>query len=171
MRASRRMVKPEPTALAAGDEATDVAPVGPAASAVGSHDVRFSPSQTKSACQLAAQQKCSTLPPSILTQAIIWTFEDESVANNRTTMLRYDDVDAMVTALKLVCQNLAAKNSFSAFDQARRRTFAARRHTCRYLVLATCHRIGHAPANFDRSGRTADRCRLATISGFLKTSE
>ena len=38
------MVKTEPTALAAGIDAADVAPTGPAASAVGSHDIRLSPS-------------------------------------------------------------------------------------------------------------------------------
>ena len=38
-------VKTEPTALAAGFEAADIAPARPAASDVGSHDVRSSPSQ------------------------------------------------------------------------------------------------------------------------------
>ena len=43
------IVKTEPTALAAGTEAADVAHVRPAAIAVGSHDVRVSPAHSRSA--------------------------------------------------------------------------------------------------------------------------
>ena len=52
------MVKTEPTALAAGIEAADIAQVRPAASAVGSHDVCFSPSRVDSWFSLKASEYC-----------------------------------------------------------------------------------------------------------------
>ena len=51
------MVKTEPTALAAGVETRDVAPVRPASNAVGTNDVRFSSSQCQSLLDAATRQR------------------------------------------------------------------------------------------------------------------
>jgi len=73
------------------------------------------------------------------------------------------DVDAVVTALELVGQHLAAKNAFSPIDQTGSHAGTASWHASFDLVSASGTRIDDTPADFHwrRRSRAANRLRLA----------
>ena len=86
------MVKTEPPALVAGVEAADVAPVRPAASAVGSHNVHFSPSHSRPRMVTVAQSYCTKLLHKATAQSYCTKLITPNAAKNAQ---RYDPMSSL----------------------------------------------------------------------------
>ena len=94
-------------------------------------------------------------------------------------MLGHDNVDAVITTLELVSQDLATKQTLGAALQTRCNAGTARWHTGGHFILAASDWIGHAPSHSDGRRWTANRrwswfttgCGFAAIIRFLQASK
>ena len=91
-----------------------------------------------------------------------------SVADDGATMLGDHNINAVVTAFKLVGQNLTFENSSSPFQQTRLSAGTACWDASRYEVGAAIAGIDHAPIDVDRRRLwTTNGCGLTTGLGAM----
>ncbi len=94
-----------------------------------------------------------------------WSLVGESVADDGTTVLGDDNINAVIAAGEFVGQNLATKQTFAATIQAWLDAGTTSRNTSGNFVGAAAARILHAPGDFNVSWRrrtAANRSRCAT---------